>query len=56
MVLVTCRGLALSIRSGIQRESGIIISFRGELGSTGRCSSVVRLVSTGRDQIPHGGS
>jgi len=59
MGVVTCRGLVLWIRSGSLRDSGIIISldsFRGELGSIGRCSSVVLVVSTGRDQIPHGGS
>ena len=53
---VTCRGLVLLNWSGSKRESGIIISFRGDLDSTGGCSQIVRLFSTVQGQIPHGGS
>ena len=53
---VTCRGLVLLNWSGSKRESGIIISFRGDFDITGGCSQVVRLFSTVQGQIPHGGS
>ena len=43
---VTCRGLVLLARSGSWRERDIIISFRGDLDSTGSCSQIVRLFST----------
>ena len=43
---VTCRVLVLLTRSGSWRERDIIISFRGDLDSTGSCSQIVRLFST----------
>jgi len=43
---VTFRGLVLLTRSGFWRERDIIISFRGDLDSTGSCSQIVRLFST----------
>jgi len=43
---VTCRGLVLSNRPGSWRERDIIISFRGDLDSTGSCSQIVRIFST----------
>ena len=39
---VTCRVLVLLNRSGSWRERDIIISFRGDLDSTGSCSQIVR--------------
>ena len=50
---VTCRVLVLLNRSGSWRERDIIISFRGDLDSTGSCSQIVRLFSTVYGQIPH---
>ena len=44
--IVTCRVLVLLNRSGSWRERDIIISFRGDLDSTGSCSQIVRLFST----------
>jgi len=44
--IVTCRGLVLLARSGFWRERDIIISFLGDLDSTGSCSQIVRLFST----------
>ena len=43
---VTCRVLVLLNRSGSWRERDIIISFRGDLDSTGSGSQIVRLFST----------
>jgi len=43
---VTCRVLVLLTRSGFWHERDIIISFRGDLDSTGSCSQIVRLFST----------
>ena len=45
-IYVTCRVLVLLNRSGSWRERDIIISFRGNLDSTGSCSQIVRLFST----------
>jgi len=56
MSCVTCHGLVLLNRSGSWRERDIVISFRGDLDSTGSCSQVVRLFSTVQRQIPHDGS
>jgi len=53
---VMCRGLVLLNWSGSKRVYRIIISYRGDLDSTGSCSQVVRLFSTVQGQIPHDGS
>ena len=46
MQSVTCRVLVLLNSSGSWRERDIIISFRGDLDSTGSCSQIVRRFST----------
>jgi len=52
---VTCCGLVLLNRFGSWSERSFIISFRGDLDSTGSCSQIVRLFSTVQGQILHNG-
>jgi len=54
--IVTCRRLVLLNWSGSNRKCSIIISYRGDLDSTGSCSQAIRLFTTVQGQIPRDGS